>query len=211
MIFSEENTEIMKAYVQFQGKITNPKLNKVNAYYNSKYSTLDSIIEHVRPVLEECGLAVIQDTKTSEDNMYVGTTTRIVHESGQWVESSRLWLPAFKLLKNGQKTYDAQAVGIAITYSRRYTLTTLLNLASEEDDDANNITHDSATPKRQVQPQLLTDAQKTKIEKLIEEKRGSMSKEEFYQGIKEFFNMDIPIDKLKPAGAKLIIEHLAKL
>ena len=54
--------------------------------------------------------------------------TRLLHKSGQYFESD-LTMPAVM-----RERFDAQSVGSAITYARRYSLQALICLAAEDDD-----------------------------------------------------------------------------
>ena len=56
-----------------------------------------------------------------------GVITRIMHGSGQWIEQGPLVLPA---------AGTAQAFGGALTYARRYAISSALAIASSKDDDA---------------------------------------------------------------------------
>jgi hypothetical protein len=88
------------------------------------YSNLGDVLETVRPVLHEHGLAFIQFPGNGDNGM-TQVTTRLVHVSGQWMEGT-VSMPSGG---NG-----AQGVGSAITYARRYSLMSVLGLASEDDD-----------------------------------------------------------------------------
>ena len=58
---------------------------------------------------------------------HIGLETRLIHaESGQWISSVAI----IPLPKN-----DPQGMGSAITYARRYALTAMLGIITEEDDD----------------------------------------------------------------------------
>lgn len=59
--------------------------------------------------------------------IYVRVRTRIVHESGQWLEQD-LEIPV------AMGSNPAQAVGIATTYARRYALMAISGVAPDEDD-----------------------------------------------------------------------------
>jgi len=58
-------------------------------------------------------------------------TTLLAHSSGEWMESD-LTLPA-----DQENKFNAQTVGSAITYTRRYALLGMLNVSAEDDDDGN--------------------------------------------------------------------------
>lgn len=90
----------------------------------SRYATLESVIESVRPALLEEGLMVIQ--KNIYVNGFFGVETRLVHlESGEY-ETSQFIAPLEK--------QSAQGVASILTYARRYEYFTLLGLVTEDDD-----------------------------------------------------------------------------
>lgn len=100
------------------GKISK---DSTNPFFKSKYFDVNSLLEHVEPLLQKNGLVLLQPIKEG----YVFTEIHEV-ESGLKIESS-LKLPELN---------DPQKLGSAITYYRRYSLQSLLGLQAE-DDDAN--------------------------------------------------------------------------
>jgi hypothetical protein len=80
------------------------------------------------------GLALVQGVES--DDMSVTVTTRLLHKSGEWLESS-LRLPMDK------KT--AQGVGSATTYGRRYGAAAMAGI-TQDDDDGNGASGKPATP-----------------------------------------------------------------
>jgi ERF superfamily len=142
---SNSITELAKGLAKFQKAVKNPSFDAKNPQFNSKYSTLGNVINTVKEPMTENGLSFIQEPFVTEDGLHVEITTLLMHESGEWMESRPLTLPAFKMGKGGVKVYDAQAAGIAITYGRRYSLTAILGISSEEDDDGNGVSHDNGS------------------------------------------------------------------
>ena len=123
---SETITEIAKALAKFQSEVSDPNRTKENAFLKSKYVTLDSLLQAVRPVLASNGLSFLQVPFTGAD--VVSVTTMLLHESGEWLESDPFTLPLMKK--------DPQGVGSVVTYARRYSLSSILGVAWDEDDDA---------------------------------------------------------------------------
>lgn len=123
---SETITEIAKALAKFQSEVSDPNRTKENAFLKSKYVTLDSLLQAVRPVLANNGLSFLQVPFTGSD--VVSVTTMLLHESGEWLESDPFTLPLMKK--------DPQGVGSVVTYARRYSLSSILGVAWDEDDDA---------------------------------------------------------------------------
>lgn len=126
-------SDLAKALIAFQGEVANPKNTAVNEYANGhRYAPLGEILSTVRPILAKHGLAVVQDAKIDGNTVVI--TTTLFHESGQFLESEPLVLPAA-----GKGGVTAQTIGAAITYGRRYQLSAILGISSEDDDDANSI------------------------------------------------------------------------
>lgn len=127
---SEQINELADALASAQGEFPSVERNrsvsvrmKTGGEYEFEYATLDNIIKSVRPAMSKHGLAFTQ--------MVVGSdvVTTIMHKSGQWISSS---IP----MKFGDGT-GPQAFGSAITYAKRYSLSAMLGIAPDDDDDVN--------------------------------------------------------------------------
>ena len=107
--------------------------------FSYEYTTLDRLIEHVKPILNDHGIVFVQSDSISTEGRPVLTTT-FFHESGQWMRSETL------LMVNSN---DPQDFGSACTYARRYALSSILGIASESDDDASTVNMSGKTrPKK---------------------------------------------------------------
>lgn len=122
--------ELAKALAKFQFEVESVTKDAVNPFYKSKYATLENIAEKIKKPMNDNGLSYVQ--LPTGDN---GLTTMLMHTSGEWVRSTMTLHPA----KN-----DPQGQGSAITYARRYALSALLGLVTDEDDDGN----EASTPKK---------------------------------------------------------------
>ena len=91
----------------------------------------------------EHGLSFIQGVKTSDDGM-VGVTTIIFHTSGEWLEFEPLYLKP--------DSTKPQAYGSAITYARRYSLSSAFGITSDQDDDGNEANGNNHKQKGNVVP-----------------------------------------------------------
>lgn len=128
---SESIANLATALVAVQGHVSPVIKDRQNPHFKNNYATLDAIMENVRLLLAGHGLSVIQGGAgpvSNNDGNIVGVSveTVLVHTSGEWVTSTFV-LPIEKP--------SAQAVGSAITYGRRYGISALLALSTEEDDD----------------------------------------------------------------------------
>ena len=102
-----------------------------NPAFRSKYADLATVIEATRAHLASEGLSIIQMPHAKfglDDAKEMILTTLMAHTSGEWIATD-LSLPAMM-----RERFDAQAVGSAITYARRYALAAMTGVAQEDDD-----------------------------------------------------------------------------
>ena len=145
---SESIKEIAVALSKFQGESLNPRNTAQNPSFNSKYAPLCEVINTTRQGLSKYGLSIVQAPYTEGENIIVETF--LLHTSGEWIK-----LPPLSL-KMEKRT--AQGAGSAITYARRYALSALLNISSEEDQPT------------ELQEELITEKQIKYIHVLAKEK-----------------------------------------
>ena len=84
------------------------------------YADLGAVLEAVLPALTAQGLSLVQCIDAESSSLL----TRLLHTSGEWVES------VYPLPANT----DARAFGSALTYGRRYSIQALLCLTAADDD-----------------------------------------------------------------------------
>ena len=108
----------------FEAKKEIGKISKdsTNPFFKSKYFDINSLLEHVEPILQKHNLLLLQPIESGM------VTTKIFSTEEEGVVYSEIQLPNIQ---------DPQKLGSAITYYRRYTLQSLLGLQAE-DDDANS-------------------------------------------------------------------------
>ena len=117
-----------RAFSAAQGGMTCAVKNSVNPHLKSRYADLAAVIDAIHEPMSAAGVARYQTPWTGEDGkLYI--TTRLACE-GEWVEAD------FKVPFESLKGLRAiQSVGNAITYVKRYALTSMAGVASGEDDD----------------------------------------------------------------------------
>lgn len=128
---SLEIGKIAKALSIAQGEMSGVKKNQVNPFHKNQYADLHSCLEACRKLLSKNEIALIQTNEICTEGVIV--VTKLVHSSGQWF-GGKLFVPLSKK--------DAQGVGSAITYARRYALTSMVGIA-QADDDGNSISIDA--------------------------------------------------------------------
>jgi hypothetical protein len=99
-----------------------------NPHLGNRYADLTSCWAACRKPLGENGLSVAQLTKSVSPDL-VKIVSVLLHESGEWIRSE-LTVPA-----GGNKGVNAaQAMGSAISYGRRYGLSALVGISTDDDD-----------------------------------------------------------------------------
>jgi len=135
------NEKLFTALVKAQTEMANPVKDSLNPHLRNKYASLAAVLDACRLPLANNGVVVYQSASIAPDMPnHVIVTSMLVHgESGESISDS---LP-IPLQKN-----DAQGIGSAITYGRRYMLLAQLGLApdDEDDDDGNKASARTATP-----------------------------------------------------------------
>ncbi len=125
------------ALAKCQSELRNAKKDAANPFFNSSYADLSMVWDTAREPLTKNGLSVMQ--LPSAEGARVTVETILLHASGESI-SSRLTMTA--------KDAGPQSIGSAITYARRYALSAMVGIASEEDDDGNAATHAGPPPAR---------------------------------------------------------------
>lgn len=119
---------LYKALAGFQQEV--PVLLKATQGYGYTYTELSDIIKTINPLLKKHGLGFTQLV----NGMTI--TTIIFHiESGEKIESNTD-IPQGVQLKGMN---DFQVLGSAITYIRRYALSSALGLVTDKDTDASGV------------------------------------------------------------------------
>lgn len=132
---SEQIINLSKALHQFNKEIGKIAKTSTNPFFKSKYADLPSILSAINEPLSNSGLVIVSIPDAD------GLTTLLIHsESGEYISANAIMKP----VKN-----DPQAIGSAITYQRRYSIGSILNLNIDEDDDGNN----ASIKTEQQQPQ----------------------------------------------------------
>lgn len=139
---SESIAKLAEALSKAQADMQPARKDAENPYFNSKYADLASVWEAIRKPLSYNGLSVTQMPCEGLDGA-VGINTLLMHSSGEWV-SDKLTV---KLSKN-----DPQAIGSCLTYLRRYALSAITGVATE-DDDAEAATRPASQPSRAQEAQ----------------------------------------------------------
>lgn len=141
-----------------------------------KYASLDGILVEIRPILAKHGLFIQQPI--SGDKI----VTIVRHSSGQFRAAS-LTFAAMQ----GNGTNQLQNMGGGFTYIKRYALSAMLSLATEQDDDGEKggvkpVAQSKAMPAPRQEPKIEDDEvaiqmiRKTQNENELKEVWNKLSK-----------------------------------
>lgn len=159
---SEETSELFKAMSAFQSEVKQPKKDANNPFFKSKYVPLENVIDAIHTVGSKHGLSEMTYPAISENGLEYGVGVVITHLSGQYIQFPPV------TLKPDKNT--PQGVGAAMTYARRYALSSAFGIASETDDDANEISgNTNKKPNNKPAPkvEIVSQAQATFLNKLV--------------------------------------------
>ena len=137
-----------------------------NPFFESSYTDVNSLLEQLEPILKKEGLVLIQPLKKNR-----------VYSEVYDIKTGASLSSSLELPENP----DPQKIGSAITYYRRYTLTSLFALQSEEDDDG-NVVSGKTEPKKMVTMKQGKYLQSLGME---EEEIRKLTSKEAYEKIKE--------------------------
>lgn len=219
---TEAMNALYAALAAAQGELKNPEKTKDGKVkgtakasgkdyeYSFKYADIGDVLETILPVLSKHGLSVMQPTRIAESAIIL--VTRVAHKDGGSIESE---YPVCSL--NG----NHQAMGAALTYARRYALTSLIGVAAVDDTDGEGAADVGEGPrvklsahqaKTEINWEAIQDAIHSadtfekfdKLAKRVEERKGfwpdsyySVAKEKIFNGRIEL--ADLALSKAKDA------------
>ena len=144
---SEKTVNLTQAMLEFHQKVQKIKKDAKNPHFKSNYATLSNILDSVMPVLTEVGIVVTQAP------MGQVLTTRLTHsESGEYIECEH-----DLVMKDPN---NPQSIGSAMSYARRYSLTSLLVLNIDDDDANQSAGRNQPQPAKTAEKKELTTTSK---------------------------------------------------
>jgi len=127
MDMSPDIKDLAIALAKVQAAIKPATKDATNPHFKSRYADLPAVWDACRKELSGNGLSVVQLPADAGEGR-VGLKSILLHSSGQYIAceySTRL------------QQDNAQGVGSALTYLRRYALAALVGIVADEDDDGN--------------------------------------------------------------------------
>lgn len=126
-----ENNNLAQKFMRVLNEVPNFSTDETaNAGSRTyKYLNLATLLKNIKPIFEKHGIAFSQKVtfdKTGDGRQTLGTVETIIFDENE--QQTVCEYPFFV-------TGDPQQVGSAITYARRYSLTTVLGIFPDKDDD----------------------------------------------------------------------------
>jgi len=140
---SDNLNELATALSKAQGEFDPALKDSNNPFFKSKYADLPSVWAVSREILCKYGLSLLQFPSSNDGKPCL--VTRLMHSSGQWMQSSVDLL----LTKN-----DIQGLGSAISYMRRYSMTAILGIVQDDDDGQAAVQKKKEQEKTKVDPSI---------------------------------------------------------
>jgi hypothetical protein len=122
---SESISKIAPALLKAQQDMGNAKKDSKNPFYKSSYADLNSVREVVTDPLHQNGVSILQLNTPGESGRNFVTTV-LLHISGEFISSDTEIIC--------KEANNPQALGSAISYARRYGLSSMLSVGAEDDD-----------------------------------------------------------------------------
>jgi hypothetical protein len=122
----ESKPTLISALVKAQSQMTHAAFDQTNPHFKSKFASLKSVIDAVKPALNENGIAYIQKSVPMDHGIAVET---VFYGHGEELSTGPVPVPIDR--------ENAQGFGSALTYAKRYSLAMACGVAADEDDDGN--------------------------------------------------------------------------
>lgn len=126
-----ENSSLNKKFMQVLNEVPNFSTDETaNAGSRTyKYLNLATLLKNIKPIFEKHDIAFSQKVTfdgTGDGRQILGTVETVIFD-----ENEQQTVCSYPFFVTG----DPQQVGSAITYARRYSLTTVLGIFPDKDDD----------------------------------------------------------------------------
>lgn len=115
-----------KKLLQFQQAVGKISKDSTNPFFKSKYFDINTLLEEVKPLLNELGLVLVQSLSHIDGHSAIKTEL--------YDADSEDVMPLISSTTPLPENTDPQKMGSAITYFRRYAIQSMLCLQADDDD-----------------------------------------------------------------------------
>jgi hypothetical protein len=147
-------TEAITAFIKAQANLGAALKKSSNPFLKNKYADLASLQEAIFPVFNAEGFSVTQECGADDIGKFV--ETKFTHTTNH-VFSSRVYLE--------YKQGDMQSLGGAITYARRYGLSSLSGVPELDDDGNSAVGHNRMQIKQDIKENRINHKDRLALER----------------------------------------------
>ena len=155
----ESHKTLIEAMVSAQGQIQDAARTAVNDFYTKKntqeghpYATLEDVIQAVKQPLLDEGIVFLQKSQLVDGGICIET---VFHGHGEELSAGPMFVPADKR--------TPQSFGSALTYARRYSLSTACGIGAKDDDGNSANAAVVADPNHKEEPKKKPAKPKTEV------------------------------------------------
>lgn len=175
---------LIESLVKAQSEMTHAAFDQINPHFKSKFASLKSVIDAVKPALNANGIFFMQISHPVDAGVGIET---IFCKGDEKLSTGVVVVPVDRA--------NAQGLGSSMTYAKRYSLVLACGIAADEDDDGNSAA--ANPPQRKGQSVVATVMQEEGI--VVDEKK----RQEYVKGLVEAINSS------DDAGLKELVEELS--
>jgi hypothetical protein len=121
-----KETNLIESLVKAQSEMTHAAFDQTNPHFKSKFASLKSVIDAIKPALNANGIFFMQVSHPLDHGVGIET---IFCKADEKLSTGVVMVPVDKA--------NAQGLGSALTYAKRYSLAMACGIAADVDDDGN--------------------------------------------------------------------------
>lgn len=117
---------LIESLVKAQSEMTHAAFDQTNPHFKSKFASLKSVIDAIKPALNNNGIFFMQISHPVESGVGIET---VFCKGDEKLSTGVVVVPVDRA--------NAQGLGSSMTYAKRYSLVLACGIAADEDDDGN--------------------------------------------------------------------------
>ena len=134
---------LIESLVKAQSEMSHAAFDQTNPHFKSKFASLKSVIDAIKPALNANGIFFMQVSHPLDHGVGIET---VFCKADEKLSTGVVMVPVDKA--------NAQGLGSALTYAKRYSLAMACGIAADVDDDGNGAA--AAPPQRKGQSVVRT-------------------------------------------------------